>query len=38
VILSTADLMTAFNVIQSRGDNSSIIQSGGSTSDLPPVQ
>ncbi|ATW90105.1 Zn-dependent protease [Halohasta litchfieldiae] len=37
-IISRTDLMTAFNVIQSRGDNSSIIQSGGSTSDLPPVQ
>ena len=37
-IISRTDLMTAFNVIQSRGDNSSIIQSGGSTSDLPPMQ
>jgi Zn-dependent protease/CBS domain-containing protein len=37
-IISRTDLMTAFNVIQSRGDNTSIIQSGGSTSDLPPVQ
>jgi Zn-dependent protease/CBS domain-containing protein len=37
-IISRTDLMTAFNVIQSRGDNTSIIQSGGSTSDLPPVR
>jgi len=36
-IISRTDLMTAFNVIQSRGDNSSLIGSG-STSDLPPVQ
>ncbi|MFO7834625.1 MAG: M50 family metallopeptidase [Halohasta sp.] len=36
-IISRTDLMTAFNVIQSRGDNSSLIQ-GGSTSDLPPVR
>ena len=35
-IISRTDLMTAFNVIQSRGDNSSLIQ-GGSTSDLPRV-
>ena len=35
-IISRTDLMTAFNVIQSRGDNSSLIQSG-STSDLPRV-
>jgi Zn-dependent protease/CBS domain-containing protein len=37
-IISRTDLMTAFNVIQSRGDNTSIIQSGGSTSDLPSIR
>ena len=37
-IISRTDLMTAFNVIQSRGDNSSLIQSGGSTSDLPSIR
>jgi len=37
-IISRTDLMTAFNVIQSRGDQTSILQSEGSTSDLPPVQ
>jgi CBS domain-containing protein len=35
-IISRTDLMTAFNVIQSRGDNSSLTGSG-STSDLPRV-
>jgi len=35
-IISRTDLMTAFNVIQSRGDNSSLIKS--SASDLPPVR
>ncbi|MFD1642524.1 CBS domain-containing protein [Halohasta litorea] len=37
-IISRTDLMTAFNVIQSRGDNSSLIQSGGSTADLPSIR
>jgi len=37
-IISRTDLMTAFNVIQSRGDNTSLIQSGGSTSDLPSIR
>ncbi|WP_253737376.1 CBS domain-containing protein [Halohasta salina] len=36
-IISRTDLMTAFNVIQSRGDNSSLIGSG-SASDLPPIR
>jgi len=30
--------MTAFNVIQSRGDDTSIVQSGGSTADLPSIR
>jgi len=37
-IISRTDLMTAFNVIQSRGDNSSIIRSESSSSSLPPVR
>jgi len=37
-IISRTDLMTAFNVIQSRGDNTSIVRSGESASDLPPVR
>ncbi len=37
-IISRTDLMTAFNVIQSRGDNTTLIQRRGSDSDLPPVQ
>ena len=37
-IISRTDLMTAFNVIQSRGDNSSIIRSDSSSSGLPRVE
>ena len=37
-IISRTDLMTAFNVIQSRGDNSSIIRSESSGSKLPRVE
>jgi len=37
-IISRTDLMTAFNVIQSRGDNSSIIRSESKSSSLPPVR
>ena len=37
-IISRTDLMTAFNVIQSRGDNSSIIRSDSSGSSLPRVE
>ena len=37
-IISRTDLMTAFNVIQSRGDDTSIVQSGGSTADLPSIR
>ncbi|MFW6321625.1 MAG: M50 family metallopeptidase [Halohasta sp.] len=37
-IISRTDLMTAFNVIQSRGGNSSIIQSRGSDSEFPSVR
>jgi len=37
-IISRTDLMTAFNVIQSRGGDTSIIGTGGSESDLPPIR
>jgi len=37
-IISRTDLMTAFNVIQSRGDNSSIIRSETTSSKLPRVE